>query len=159
MAALMQCVPPLKSQYKYVKHLGAGGFGVVLLALARRDSVAHAVKLMPFRHVDHCDIMMRESKILLECQAHPNVVKLYDVMIHTLSDHYLVALVMEHCDGGDLSNYLSKNKWLAYDEVDHILRNILNGLKVCCSENVCIIVHVGAHSLSRAFHVCSSFML
>lgn len=102
-------VSPIADQerYKYVKDLGKGSFGRVVLAHDQEeDGRLVAIKLISRRKYNQYTEREVENHLQL---IHPHIVRLYDVF---LTEHYL-GLVLEYADQGDMYSFLVKHRRLS----------------------------------------------
>lgn len=117
----------IKDYYAFIKVIGEGHFGRVLLAKDRRTREKFAVKVIKRNQseVRNATLIQRELEIL-RLVHHENVVRLYDLFD---SDAKLY-LVLEHCSGGHLFEVLS-NKQMFYSEerASIILKDVISGLE------------------------------
>lgn len=116
----------IKDYYAFIKVLGEGHFGRVLLAKDRRTREKFAVKVIKRNQseVRNAILIQRELEIL-RLVNHKNIVRLYD-LFDTTDKLYLV---LEYMPGGHLFQVLS-NKRLTYNEerASVILRDVIQGL-------------------------------
>lgn len=116
----------IKDYYAFIKVLGEGHFGRVLLAKDRRTREKFAVKVIKRNQseVRNAILIQRELEIL-RLVNHKNIVRLYD-LFDTADKLYLV---LEYMPGGHLFQVLA-NKGLSYNEerASFILRDVIEGL-------------------------------
>jgi serine/threonine protein kinase len=117
-----------KGDFVYYKNqiLGHGSFSIIYKGYRISDKTQVAVKKI-------CKIISQEyldNEIsIMKKINHPNIAKLYDVVYHNNK----VYIMMEYCNGGDLSKYISKNK----KGNDHkFFHEIIEGIKYLHSNNI-----------------------
>lgn len=117
----------IKDYYGFVKILGEGHFGKVLLARDHRTGESFAVKVIRKnkKEVRSATLIQREMDIL-RMVSHKNIVRLYD-LFDTESKLYFV---LECMKGGVLYEVLSK-KHIHFSEerASYVLRDVLEGLQ------------------------------
>ena len=97
--------PKLGNQYKFIKELGAGGTGVVNLALDTHSGFLVSVKSLFDFHINDKELLEKfkaEANIYLMLD-HPNIVSLKNFIIKKGSPH----LVQEYVDGQTLDEYIN----------------------------------------------------
>lgn len=87
-----------KHGYSFVKHLGKGGFGSVLLAKHNIDKNLYAIKSLLINNPERQDNLLREIKFLSRLN-YPNVVNYRT----SFSEDNILFLVMEYCSKGTLN--------------------------------------------------------
>jgi NIMA (never in mitosis gene a)-related kinase len=85
-------------RYKVVGKLGEGGFGLVFIVLDKRDFRQYVLKEVCCVNEEEAKDAMREM-VLLRLLRHPYIVKYKDFWQEELH----VFIVMEYCQGGDVS--------------------------------------------------------
>jgi Protein kinase domain len=116
----------IKDYYAFIRVLGEGHFGRVLLAKDRRTGEKFAVKVIKRNQseVRNAILIQRELEIL-RMVNHKNVVRLYD-LFDTADKLYLV---LEFMPGGHLFQVLSNTKMHYTEErASVILRDVMEGL-------------------------------
>jgi calcium-dependent protein kinase len=95
-------------KYDLKEKLGTGRFGIVRTGIHKQSGNKIAIKTIDKTKMTNKELqfVMAEIEILKICH-HPNIIKLYDVYENI--DH--IYIVIEHCEGGDLFNYLEKRKF------------------------------------------------
>ena len=115
--------------YTLIKLLGKGSFGETYLTQKNNNPTPLATKVLERKKIDKNSIkkyLENEIQILKELN-HPNVVKFYDFLVSN-SNYYLI---MEFCNGGDLTGCLEKykNKYketFSIEIVQYLMRQIIN---------------------------------
>jgi serine/threonine protein kinase len=124
----------IKDYYGFVKVLGEGHFGRVLLAKDRRTGEKFAVKVIKKdkSEVRNATLIQRELEIL-RLVNHKNIVRLFDLFDTTDKLYF----VLEYMRGGALYDVLSDRR-IQYTEqrASIILRDILSGLQYLHGRNI-----------------------
>ena len=122
-------------QYIVTKRLGHGSFATVWRGYHRSTNVAVAIKSISrvklSGHAKHADNLDSEIAILRTLH-HPNIVQLYDLQ----SSERHIYLILEHCAGGDLSQFLRQHRALPLPLVQHFARQLMEGLRVLHSRQL-----------------------
>lgn len=96
-------VSKLNDDYYYYKEpIGYGSFSIIYKGYSVHSKVPLAIKRIT--KIIDMKYFYNEVKLMKQLD-HPNILKLYDVIKNNGS----IYLVLEYCNGGDLSNYISKN--------------------------------------------------
>nr|AMN16533.1 serine/threonine-protein kinase Atg1 [Bursaphelenchus xylophilus] len=116
--------------YHYYKKdmLGHGAFAAVYKGRQKSDNKEIAVKAILKKNLNKAkDLLKKEIKILNELSSlkHENLVSLLDCVENTTS----VFLVMEFCNGGDLSDHLQANGVLEDVVIQHFFKQIAKSLE------------------------------
>ena len=121
------------------KSLGKGAFGEVFLTQIDGKSGFYATKRLDRAYCERGDNIKRLSNEIKVMQKihHPNIVSLIDLK-KTKSHHYLV---MEFCNGGDLTGCLRKymakyNRPFSEEIVQYLMIQIVRGLDALHSRNI-----------------------
>ena len=87
--------------YELEKKLGEGAFGEVWLTSKKDDTKKYATKKMDREEIEKSESMkyLRNEIAILQYLNHPNIVKFQEVK--KTKKHFYI--IMEHCNGGDLS--------------------------------------------------------
>ena len=99
--------------------LGKGSYSVIYKGYSITDNKIVAVKKI---HTIISSKYLKNEISLMKSLNHPNIIKLYDVIYHNDK----VYMILEYCNGGDLSKYIRKGKNI-YD--DKYFNEILEGMK------------------------------
>ena len=111
----------LKSVGHYLvgKTIGKGTFGKVKLGLEEYTNEKVAIKILEKDKIsDNGDVerVTREIHILKKIR-YPNIVQLYEI----IETSYAIYLIMEYVNGGELFDYIVKNKRLNEKEAARVL--------------------------------------
>ena len=125
--------------FKFFLKLGKGSFGEVFLTKKKGIKEPFATKIVPKKILTNnklMDYLKKEIQILMEIQ-HENIVKLYEVIEN--KDSFF--LVMEYCNGGDLSKCLEKykekyNRPFSEEIVQYLMKQIVTAIKYCHSKKI-----------------------
>ena len=110
----------LDREYYYINDpIGYGSFSMVFKGFSYKDRMPVAVKLIT-KVIDQ-KYFENEIRIMQEIN-HPNILKLYKV----IKKDGKIYLIIEYCNGGDLSNYILNNK-TSFD--NRYFYQILEGLE------------------------------
>jgi len=115
------------ADYRLLKELGAGGFGVVYLARHETTARIVALKLTKERIKGDNNLLerfKREIAIMKEL-IHPHLVRLYDEGISGDDNYYFVS---EYLPEGSLSDLLNKQERMSYKEATFFITQALDGL-------------------------------
>jgi 5'-AMP-activated protein kinase catalytic alpha subunit len=117
----------LHIEYNFVKKLGEGTFGVVVLAIHKKTNEKVAIKILEKQKIiDQIDMNRIKKEIhILKQLRHNNIVDLYNV-IETASYIYLI---MEYIDGIELFEYIINNKRINEIESCHFYQQIISGIE------------------------------
>lgn len=124
---------PVPKGYEFIRLLGAGGHGEVVLARHRALGREVAIKRILARHVSDeqaSERFRREAKVLASTSS-PTVVKVYDLIREDTAAY----LVMEHVMGSSLSEILDGGPVPAADALP-ILRDVAEALAVMQARGV-----------------------
>ena len=121
---------PLNS-YTKIKSLGKGSFGEVFLVKHNVTGIIRALKVIDKNNIDLKEEPLSEQEILNEINIlkkidHPNIMKIFE-FYSTETTFYLI---LEFCEGGDLSDFVFNNK-LSEFQVVYIMFQILSAMNYC----------------------------
>ena len=118
--------------YELEKKLGEGAFGEVWLTSKKDDTKKYATKKMDREEIEKSESMkyLRNEIAILQYLNHPNIVKFQEVK--KTKKHFYI--IMEYCNGGDLSKALEKyiEKYgKPFDEklVQHFMKQIISACR------------------------------
>ena len=121
--------------YNFIKTIGEGTFGKVKLALHKPTKEQVAIKILEKAKIKNKKDLERIEKEIkyMKKLNHPNIVKIYEI-IENENNFYIS---MEYVSGGELFNYIVKNKRLEeneasffYSQIIHIIQEI-HKYKIC----------------------------
>jgi len=139
----------LNDRYEITKQLGAGGMGVVLQAHDHLLDRQVAVKIIQPGSVlapKAIDAFIHEARIIARLE-HPNILTVYDLGIHPLTDGDLLYLIMQLASGGTLAARLEKGP-LSLSEVQRIMVAVCGALDYAHSQGV---IHLDLKPLNILF--------
>lgn len=120
----------IKNTHKLIKYLGKGSYGCVIKAknLSTNKFVAIKKYLKIFENQNDAIRVLREISIFRRLN-HPNILKLYDIIIPDINNFDSIFVEMELCDS-DLKNFIfnENTKKLEIFQIKKILYDILNGI-------------------------------
>ena len=113
--------------YLIKKTLGQGTFGKVKLAIYLPNKEKVAIKILEKDRIIEKDdgIRVKREFDMLALFNHPNVILVAEIF--ESSDSYYS--VMEYCQGGELFNYIVKNRRLSDEEASFFYFQLINGLE------------------------------
>ena len=94
----------LFDEYEIKEKLGEGAYGAVYKVQQRTTSFLRAVKAIKRKHVDSTSFSNEIG--VLKTVDYPNIIKLFDCYY----DNNYYYMVEEYCSGGDLFDYIQKQK-------------------------------------------------
>lgn len=121
--------------YKIGQKIGSGAFGCVRVGVHNLTGQKRAIKTI---HKDSISEDMTErakffSEVdILKRTDHPNIVKLYEFY----EDDKYYHLVTEFVQGGELFDYIIKNKMLSERTAALFMRQILSAISYCHSNSI-----------------------
>ena len=121
-----------KSSYKVGNYLikntlGCGTFGKVKLGIHLPTQEKVAVKILEKSKMKEKDDLIRlerEFEMLAKFN-HPNLIMVTEIF-ESENNYYTV---MDYCDGGELFNYIVKNKYLSEEESSFFYYQLISGLE------------------------------
>ena len=124
----------LHIEYNFVKKIGEGTFGVVVLAIHKKTNEKVAIKILEKQKIiDDIDMIRIKKEIeILKQLRHNNIVQLYNV-IETISHIYLI---MEYINGTELFDYIINNKRINEIESCHFYQQIISGIEYLGKLNI-----------------------
>lgn len=118
------CEGELEDKYKEVKLLGEGGFGRVTEVKLKSSGQQYAAKSIPIRSIADVDDFEKELDVARKLK-HPNIIQLHEFLKGMKEYH----LIMDMCLGGDLLDFLEKDKKiLPSDRVARWVWQMISGI-------------------------------
>lgn len=124
----------IKDHYAFVRNLGEGHFGMVLLAKDRRTREKFAVKVIKKQHAEVRTMTLIQRELaILRLVNHRNIVRLYD-LFDTEDKLYFV---LEYMQGGALYQVLAKDEThFSEERASFIIKDVLQGLQYLHSKGI-----------------------
>ena len=120
----------LFDEYTIKEKLGEGAYGCVYKVQHKFTNFLRAVKAIKRKHVDSTDFSNEIA--ILKTVDHPNIIKLFDCYY----DNNYYYMVEEFCSGGDLYDYIKKQKYFTEKTAAHILYQLLNSVNYLHKKNI-----------------------
>ena len=117
-------------EYELKEKLGEGGYGSVYKVLQRKTNYLRAVKAIKKKNVDKNEFM-NEIEVL-KTVDHPNIIKLFDCYY----DRNFYYMVVEYCSGGDLFDYIQKEKCFTEKKARIIFKQLLSAINHLHKKNI-----------------------
>ena len=113
--------------YQIKRTLGKGTFGKVKLGIYIPSNEKVAIKILEKSKIVEKDdeIRVKREFEMLTLFSHPNVILVAEIF-ESGGNFYSV---MEYCEGGELFNYIVKNRRLSQDEAAFFYYQLINGLE------------------------------
>ena len=113
--------------YLIKKTLGQGTFGKVKLGIYLPNQEKVAIKILEKSRIIEKDdeIRVKREFDMLAQFNHPNVILVAEIF-ESVDSFYSV---MEYCEGGELFNYIVKNRRLCEEEAAYFFFQLINGLE------------------------------
>jgi len=97
--------------YVTLRKIGKGSFGEVTLCRRRTDNKIFVIKRMKIGSVSSKEREMCHLEVrLLQRLSHPGIVTYEESFTHTTSRDTYMCVVMQYCEGGDLTVFLKKQR-------------------------------------------------
>ena len=130
----MSEVQSLKN-YNFIKTIGEGTFGKVKLALHKPTKEKVAIKILEKAKIKNEKDLERIEKEIkyMKILNHPNIVKIYEILEN--DDNYYIS--MEYVSGGELFNYIVKNKRLDENEASFFYSQIVHIIQEIHKHKIC----------------------
>ena len=120
----------LFDEYDLIKKLGEGAYGCVYKIQQKTTNYLRAVKALKRKHVDEAEFTNEIS--LLKTLDHPNIIKLFDCYY----DNRYYYMVEEYCSGGDLFDYIQKEKFFTEKKASIIFNQLLSAVNHLHKKNI-----------------------
>ena len=112
----------LFDEYEIKDKLGEGAYGCVYKVQHKYTGFLRAVKAIKRKHVD--STAFSNEIAILKTVDHPNIIKLFDCYY----DNNYYYMVEEFCSGGDLYDYIRKQKFFSEKKAANILNQLLSAI-------------------------------
>ena len=121
--------------YTFLKTIGEGTFGKVKLALHKLTQEKVAIKILEKKKINSKKDLERIEKEIkyMKILNHPNIVKIYEI----IEDENNFYIVMEYVPGGELFNYIVKNKRLTENEASFFYSQIIHIIQEIHKHKIC----------------------
>ena len=125
---------PNKGPYLLGEALGEGAFAKVRLATQIHIKEKCAIKIVDKRLIEGTkDIQRLKKEIkILKSIRHKNIIQLFDIMESKANLYF----VLEYCKGGELFDYIVKNKRLKEIEACSFFQQIINGVEYLHNQGI-----------------------
>lgn len=124
---------------KMIKEIGAGGFGKVYLLEGVNSKKKYVSKDIIINNKEFNFFHANREQRFLRSLNHPNVLKGYEAMWFNHKDEVIdpftsaesikkMRIIMEYCDGGDVSDKVKNSGRLSIEEATRIILEAIDGL-------------------------------
>ena len=120
----------LFDEYEIKEKLGEGAYGCVYKVQHKTTQFLRAVKAIKRKHVD--STAFSNEIAVLKTVDHPNIIKLFDCYY----DNNYYYMVEEYCSGGDLYDYIRKQKFFSEKKAAYILNQLLSAVNHLHKKNI-----------------------
>jgi calcium-dependent protein kinase len=112
----------LLTDYEILQKLGEGSYGCVYKAVHRKTELTRAIKAIKRKHID--GISFNNEISILKSVDHPSIIKLFECYYDT--NYYY--MIEEYCSGGDLYDYIRKQKFFSEKKAAHITLQLISSI-------------------------------
>uniref|UniRef100_A0A069DXK0 Putative serine/threonine protein kinase n=1 Tax=Panstrongylus megistus TaxID=65343 RepID=A0A069DXK0_9HEMI len=125
----------LKQRFETIAKLGQGTYGKVQLGINKETGQEVAIKTIKKCKIEtEADLIRIRREIqIMSSLRHPYIIHIYEVF----ENRDKMVLVMEYAAGGELYDYLSKQKVLEEGEARRIFRQIAMAVYYCHKHQIC----------------------
>jgi len=117
-------------EYELKEKLGEGAYGCVYKVLQRKTNYLRAVKAIKKKNVEKNEFL-NEIEVL-KTVDHPNIIKLFECYY----DRNFYYMVEEYCSGGDLFDYIQKEKCFNEKKARIIFKQLLSAINYLHKKNI-----------------------
>ncbi|KAJ0243219.1 Protein kinase domain-containing protein [Hirschfeldia incana] len=125
----------IKKLYSFGKELGKGNLGTTYMCEEISSGRSYACKSIPkskLKSEDEKEAVKKEIQIMFHVSGQPNIVNIKSVY----EDSEFIHIVMELCEGGELSSRIEASCYYSEKDSAGILKSIVNALQTCHSMDV-----------------------
>ncbi|OHT07010.1 CAMK family protein kinase [Tritrichomonas foetus] len=126
----------LKSRgFEYIGPVGSGGFGSVHLVQSIKYKEQFCVKIIPLHRESQNAInrITAQSEVEVLCMLdHPYIIQIYE----SFTDKENLYIILEHCPGGSLKEYISNNGPLYGKELYNFSHQIVSAIEFCHEKRI-----------------------
>lgn len=120
----------LFEDYEVREKLGEGAYGCVYKAFHKKSKLIRAVKAIKRRHVD--ETSFNNEIAILKNVDHPNIIRLFECFYD--SNYYY--MIEEYCSGGDLYDYIKRQRNFSEKKAAYILNQLLSAINHLHSKKI-----------------------
>ena len=122
----------LEDNYKILSKIGKGTFGKVYEVKNKKTNQIRAMKtIKKSENNEENEELLNEIEIMIKLE-HPNIIKIYDYYLD--KDNYYI--IMEYISGGELLEYINKEKIFSERKTKIIMSQLLHALNYLHSNNI-----------------------
>lgn len=119
----VQSTTPIADKYVFIKKLGAGSSGVLLLCSEKDTGIERAIKMIKKSKSSDSPNLLQEVNMLKHLD-HPNIMKLFS----WFEDEHHFYLVSEPYKGGELFEAILQHHRFSERDAAHIMQQLLSGV-------------------------------
>jgi serine/threonine protein kinase len=126
--------PTTFGQYNYVKTIGRGSNGIVILCQHITTHSFHACKIVARKQLEDTDVIQQfiQEIDILRFLHHPHILEIYDV----LYDQAHICVLSEYCSGGTLHRLVVEHGSLDYRDLQHYFYQLVIALQFLHSHGI-----------------------
>lgn len=117
-------------EYELKEKLGEGAYGSVYKVYQKKTNYIRAVKAIKKKNVYRNEFMNEID--VLKTVDHPNIIKIFDCYY----DDIFYYMVEEYCNGGDLFDYIKKEKSFTERKASIIFKQLLSAINYLHKKNI-----------------------
>ena len=122
----------LEDNYKLLSKIGKGAFGKVFKVQNKKTNKILALKIIKkSEREEENEELLNEIEIMIKLE-HPNIIKIYDYYLNK-NNYYII---MEYVSGGELYDYINKEKKFSERKTKIIMSQLLHALNYLHSNNI-----------------------
>lgn len=120
----------LFEDYEVKDKLGEGSYGCVYKAIHKKTKLIRAVKAIKRKHVD--DVAFNNEISILRSLDHPHIIRLFECYY----DNSFYYMIQEYCSGGDLYDYIKRQKNFSEKKAASIIHQIISAINHLHSKKI-----------------------